>query len=268
MKLKKKLMALVAVLTLVLTSVFGLTACDNKTDWDYIQSKGKIVVGYTDYPPLDIKNNQNVLDAGFDYELAIAVGKKLGVEVEFKEITWSQKVMDLNSKKVDLLWNGMTVSEELKKELNFSNSYMKNQQVAVVLADATYTDFDSVKAVADNKIGAEDGSAGLTFIEDKIPGKKAVALDKQLDIFTQLSTNKIEVGILDSVFANYYINLDSNKGKFKTVSLPSNQEQFAIGMRKDDTEFAKKLNGALAELKEDNTIATLAKKYGLSSEIL
>lgn len=267
--MKKKILALVATVALAVTTVFGLTACNNdtaKTDWDYIQKKGKMVVGYTDYPPLDIKENGQVT-GGFDYELALAVGEKLGLKVEFYEIVdWGNKVLDINAKKIDCIWNGMTVSEELKKNLTLSNSYMRNKQAVVVKKGETrYTDLNSLKG---SKIGAEKGSAGAAFIENNNLNPDYKKADKQLDLFMQMQSGLIDVAVLDSIMAGYYMSLPEYEGNYEVLEIASLQEEFAIGFRKGDTTFAGKVNNAIAELKADGTVEKLAAKYGLASEIL
>lgn len=266
--MKKKVLTVIAVVVLAVSMAVGLTACGNnqKKDWDYIQERGKMIVGYTNYPPLDIKDASGNVSSGFDYELAKEVGKKLGVEVEFKEINWANKVLDVNSKKIDCIWNGMTVNEELKKNLTLSNSYMRNRQAIIVKADETrFTDLESLK---NSNIGAEAGSAGAAFIENNNLNSNYKKAEKQLDLFFEMEANKLDVAVLDSIMAGYYMNLETYKGKYKVLEINTDQEEFAIGFRKGDTTFAGKVNNAIAELKKDGTLQTLANKYGLASEIL
>ena len=136
----------------------GLTA----EDWEYIKGQGKFIVGYTLFAPIAYKDNDGNL-IGFDIELAKAVGAKLGVKVEFKEINWATKEAELESKAIDCIWNGMTITEERQAAMAVSMPYMNNKQVAVIRKE----DKDLYKTTDDMKkaiIGAEDGSAGMSCV--------------------------------------------------------------------------------------------------------
>ena len=266
--MKKKIISIIAALALVVALAAGLTACGNndKTDWDYIQSRGKMIVGYTNYPPLDIKVDGK-LQSGFDYELALAVGKKLGIDVEFKEIVWANKTIDLNAKKIDCIWNGMTITPELQENLSLSKPYLRNRQAVVVKANETrYSDLESLRGA---KIGAEMGSAGASFIEDNNLNPNYSKEETQLRLFANLDSGINDVVVMDSIMAGYYLTLEDFQGKYKVLeNVGGEAEQFAIGFRKGDTEFTAKVDTAIAELKADGTVARLAEKYGLTSEIL
>lgn len=100
-------------------------------DLDYIQGKGTLIVGITDFAPMDYKDGSNEW-IGFDADMAKMVGKKLGVEVQFVEIDWDNKVMELNSKNIDVVWNGMTLTSEVTEAMECTNAYCNNAQVIVV----------------------------------------------------------------------------------------------------------------------------------------
>ncbi len=130
-----------------------------KEDWDYIKGQGKFILGYTLFAPIAYKDNDGVL-IGFDIELAKAVAQKLGLQVEFKAINWATKEAELKSKTIDCIWNGMTITDERKAEMEVSIPYMNNKQVAVIRkADKElYKTTDDMKKAL---LGAEDGSAGM-----------------------------------------------------------------------------------------------------------
>ena len=156
--MKKRIVALVlAVLTLVLALGFAGCKKNDKTDWDYIADKGELVIGITYFRPMNYMENGELV--GFETEFAKAVCEKLGVTAKFQEIDWDSKVTELNSKTIDCIWNGMTATDELKNQINFSNAYMNNSQVAVIRkADAAkYKDLASMSGA---KVVAEAGSAG------------------------------------------------------------------------------------------------------------
>ena len=126
------------------------------SDWEYIKNKGKMIVGVTDYAPMDYQD-ANGKWIGFDAEYAEAVGKKLGVAIEFLEIDWDTKALALENKVIDCVWNGMTITEEMLNAADVSGAYMKNYQVVVVKDAETYTSLESLKGKV---VVAEAGSAG------------------------------------------------------------------------------------------------------------
>ena len=130
-----------------------------KTDWDYIVGEGKFILGYTLFAPIAYKEGEELI--GFDIELAKAVAAKLDLTVEFKLINWATKEAELESKTIDVIWNGMTITPEREEEMEISIPYMNNKQVAVIRK----ADKDAYKTTADMKnalLGAEDGSAGMS----------------------------------------------------------------------------------------------------------
>ncbi len=132
-----------------------------KTDWEYIQGQGKLVVGYTDFAPISWEKDGELI--GFDVELAKAVGAKLGLTVEFKLIDWNAKEGLLNAKTIDCIWNGMTITEEREAAMEISIPYLNNKQVAVIRKEdaAKYT---TTESMAEAIIGAEEGSAGESCV--------------------------------------------------------------------------------------------------------
>ena len=131
--MKKKLLALVLCMAMVLS----MTACGGKdtgSDVEYIKDKGTLVVGITDFEPMDYKD-ENGDWIGFDADMAGVVAEKLGVDVEFVEIDWDNKIMELDSKNIDMVWNGMTLTDEVTNSMECTNAYCNNAQVVVVPAE-------------------------------------------------------------------------------------------------------------------------------------
>jgi ABC-type amino acid transport substrate-binding protein len=143
--MKKSAVIVIAAL-LIVCCMAGFTACSKKSDWEYIGDKGTLVVGVTDYKPMDYQNGDGSW-TGFDAEAARLVGAALGLKVEFIEISWDEKITELKSKKIDVIWNGMTVTDELKENMDFSYSYAQNSQVAVIKKSdaAIYTSIETIK---------------------------------------------------------------------------------------------------------------------------
>ena len=138
--MKKKIIASL----LCLTMVFSMTACGGKnsdSDVDYIKDKGTLVVGITDFEPMDYKDDSGEW-VGFDADMAKMVGESLGVDVEFVEIDWDNKIMELKSKNIDVVWNGMTLTDEVKNSMECTNAYCSNGQVIVTTDESKLDDPD------------------------------------------------------------------------------------------------------------------------------
>ena len=101
------------------------------SDVAYIQGKGTLIVGITDFAPMDYKGDSGEW-IGFDADMARVVAKKLGVEAQFVEIDWDNKIMELDSKNIDVVWNGMTLTSEVTSAMECTNAYCNNAQVVVV----------------------------------------------------------------------------------------------------------------------------------------
>lgn len=133
-----------------------------KADYDEIVASGKLVVGYTIFAPIAYEEDGKLI--GFDTELAQAVGEKLGLEVEFQIINWDTKVFELNSKAIDVIWNGMTITDKIKNETSVTIPYLKNKQVAVIRVE----DKEIYKTIDDMNeaiVCVESGSAGQLCVE-------------------------------------------------------------------------------------------------------
>lgn len=178
--MNKKLIAILLAAIMVV-ACFALAACGNKpaedptnasteapaadSDLAYIQSKGKLVVGITDFAPMDFKEEGSDEWVGFDADLAKAFAKSLGVDVEFTEIDWDNKILELDGKSIDCIWNGMTITDEVKASMSVSDPYCKNAQVIVVPADKA-AEYQTAEACKDLQFAVEAGSAGKEVAEE------------------------------------------------------------------------------------------------------
>ncbi|MGN0795516.1 MAG: transporter substrate-binding domain-containing protein [Christensenellales bacterium] len=178
--------------------------------WNNIVSKGKIIIGYTVYAPIAYTDESTKQFTGFDTELAREVFKWLNnkygtnITIEFTEIEWATKVINIEKGDFDLIWNGMTITEEIKTQLTVSLPYLNNRQVAVVRSEDKdkYTDIESLKSAV---AGCEDGSAGHGVIDEKGIGKKTLTFKDQLSAYNQLLVGGVDVIVIDSIMAGYYI---------------------------------------------------------------
>ena len=234
-------------------------------DWQYIADKGNFVAGITLFEPMNYYDENGEL-TGFETEFTKAVCEKLGVEAKFQEIEWDKKEIELNAKTIDAIWNGLTVTEERKENMGFSKSYVRNKQVVVIKADNKdkYTDEASMAGAS---CAAESGSAGQTAIETSavLSQNEFVGASAQKDVLLEVKAGTVELGVLDYVMAKASIGEGTDYSDLMIVEgVELAPEEYAIGMRKGDTETIDKVNGAIDELVADGTLKALAEKYGLA----
>ena len=234
-------------------------------DWQYIADKGNFVAGITLFEPMNYYDENGEL-TGFETEFTKAVCEKLGVEAKFQEIEWDKKEIELNAKTIDAIWNGLTVTEERKENMGFSKSYVRNKQVVVIKADNKdkYTDEASMAGAS---CAAESGSAGQTAIETSpvLSQNEFVGASAQKDVLLEVKAGTVELGVLDYVMAKASIGEGTDYSDLMIVEGDElAHEEYAIGMRKGDTETIEKVNGAIDELVADGTLKALAEKYGLA----
>lgn len=234
-------------------------------DWQYIADKGNFVAGITLFEPMNYYDENGEL-TGFETEFTKAVCEKLGVEAKFQEIEWDKKEIELNAKTIDAIWNGLTVTEERKENMGFSKSYVRNKQVVVIKADNKdkYTDEASMAGAS---CAAESGSAGQTAIETSsvLSQNEFVGASAQKDVLLEVKAGTVELGVLDYVMAKASIGEGTDYSDLMIVEgVELAPEEYAIGMRKGDTETIEKVNGAIDELVAEGTLKALAEKYGLA----
>lgn len=221
--------------------------------------KAAVVVGLDDsFPPMGFRDDKNEL-VGFDIDMARAAAEHAGLQVEFKPIDWSAKESELNSKRVDMLWNGLTITEERKQNLLFSNPYMENHQIIVVRPDS------GVKTKADlngKVVGIQDGSSAVDAVEKDPVSKSFKELKKYADNVTALmdvQNKRVDAVVVDEVVGRYYV----GKKPSEYVVLDDNfgTEEYGVGFRKDDVELQQKIQSALDSMKADGTSATISTKW-------
>ena len=259
--MKKLLSILLA--TLMLFTL--LTSCGvGKSDIKAVKDAGKLVVGVTVYPPMDYLD-ENGEWTGFDAELAQQFAKSLGVNCQIVIITWGNKVAELNSRQIDLVWNGMTASEELGQEIDFSVSYAKNAQVAVVKKGSTL----SVDDVKNAKIAVENGSAGATVAQETIKGTNINKVTAMVDALSEVLAGTSDVAIVDITMAQNVV----GKGAYADLQILEGasygDEIFAVGLRKG-SDLKAELDAFLKAKYADGTLTALAEKHnvGLNTDAL
>ena len=220
----------------------------------------QIVVGLDDnFPPMGFRNEKNEL-VGFDIDMAREAAKRLGLEVQFKPIDWSAKEAELSGKRVDALWNGLTITEERKQNIAFTAPYMENHQIIVVPAgSAIQTKAD----LAGKVVGAQEGSSAVdaikkdgavfqSFKEFKTFGDNVTAL-------MDLSTGRLQAVVVDEVVGRYYV--AKKPEAYAVLDDHFGTEEYGVGVRKDDTQLQGKIDKALADMKADGAAAKIAEQW-------
>ncbi len=230
------------------------------SDLDYIKEKGKMVIGYTVYEPMNYTDADGNF-TGFDTELATAVCEKLGVEPEFVEINWDTKVVELDAKSIDCIWNGMTLTDDIMANAATTKAYAKNAQV-VVVKDGT--DYSSTADLVGKTVVAEAGSAGEAAIEGDENLSKADYVSKsvQTDCLMEVAAGTADAAVLDLTLANAMIGEGTDYASLKIVD-ELNAEEYGVAFRKG-SDTAAAVDAAFDELKADGTMQALADKYDLA----
>ena len=257
----KKMFALLLVLVLALTC---LSACGASSDSDlkYIQKKGTMIVGITDYEPMDYKD-ENGNWTGFDAELAEQVCEKLGVKCEFLVLgDWGKKFYELDTKNVDAIWNGMTITDEVKLNTNCSDAYVVNAQVLVMKADAL-ANYTTPESLSDLTFAVENGSAGQEAVLGiGIPEDQIIAVQDQAAALMEVAAGTSDACVIDITMANAMTGEGTSYADLAAgISLTS--EEYGIGFRKG-SDVTAKVNELLKEMKADGSLQALADKYNLT----
>ncbi|MFA6829584.1 MAG: transporter substrate-binding domain-containing protein [Bacilli bacterium] len=203
---------------------------------------------------------------GFDIDLARKVGEKLNLDVEFVEIIWENKELELNAKTIDLIWNGMTITEERKENMEMSVPYMENGQVII-----SKTAFNSaLSATSEYKIAYEQGSAGndLADSDSLFQSCQKIEVSSQIDALTEVLSGTSDLAIIDSVMAGYYLT-NSSYSSLKILSEYSFENEFyGIGGRKGDKALMAKINETLSALYSNESTLAIAQEYGLEDVLV
>ena len=258
----KKIISLI--LTAVILCTLLISCGSGKSDVQAVKDAGKIVVGVTVYPPMDYLD-ENGEWTGFDAELAQQFAETLGVNCQIVIIKWDNKVAELNSNQIDLIWNGMTASDELGEKIDFSVSYAKNAQVAVVKKGSNLT-ADGVKDAA---IAVENGSAGATVAQETVKGTNINKVGAMVDALNEVLAGTSDVAIIDITMAQNVV----GKGVYADLEILEGasygDEIFAVGLRKG-SDLKAELDAFLKAKYADGTLTALAEKYnvGLNTDAL
>lgn len=256
----KKFLTLMLTLVVALTACLGLTACSSAPTESGI-ADGKLTIGYTKYAPMNYFDDENQF-VGFDTELAKAFCEEIGVTADFVEITWSNKFIDLESRTIDVIWNGMTITEEASQKTAVSSPYLTNKQVVVCKkTDASlFTDANSVKNAV--SIAFEGGSAGQKVCEGlEIPEDKWVKQEAQKDTLLEVSAGTSQIAIIDVLMAQVLVGEGTDFSDLTFVDVGFETEDFGVAFRKSDLGLAKAFDLFVKMAKANGSFQTLQAKY-------
>jgi polar amino acid transport system substrate-binding protein len=228
-------------------------SADNSASSDAVWSKdsGKIVIGLDDeFPPMGFRDENNNI-VGFDIDLARACAEKMGVEAEFQVIDWDSKEMDLSTGKIDLIWNGFSITEDRLNTMEFTKPYLNNKQIILV---KNGSDIKTKADLEGKNVGVQTGSSALDAIaEDEISNKFASmpTYDTNVLAFNDLEIGRVDAVVADEIVARYY--LATNDNDFTILDDDFGEEQYGIAAAKGNTELISELQNALDECNEDGT---------------
>ncbi len=233
-----------------------------KSDLETIKEAGKLVIGYTVYEPMNYTDADGNF-VGFDTQYAEAICEKLGVEPEFVEINWDTKIIELDAGTIDCIWNGMTITDDIKASINTSKPYVKNAQVVIAKADAGIT---STADLIGKDVVAEIGSAGEAQVQENEDLMQAnyIGMTKQTDCLMEIKAGTATAAVLDWTLAKSMVGEGTDFADLVMVDgLELATEEYGIGMRAG-SDLTAAIDEATAELVADGTLPALAETYGLA----
>lgn len=221
----------------------------------------KVVVGLDDnFPPMGFRDEAGQL-TGFDIELAKEISKRTGIEMEFKPIDWVSKEAELASKRVDLLWNGLTITPARKEKIAFTEAYMQNDQIVVVLDSRG--DIQDLDALTGKVVATQEGGTGVDALEKMPDLQKSFKELKLYGVYTDalldLEIGRVDAVLVDGVVGRYY--MTKKPGVFRELPSVLATEEYGVGMRKEDTALQDALNKAIEDVKKDGTGEQISQKW-------
>ena len=233
-----------------------------ESDLAYVQDKGTLVIGITDFAPMDYQDESGEW-IGFDADMAKAFAESLGVKAEFVEIVWDNKVLELDSKTIDCVWNGMTLTAEVTSAMECSNAYCNNAQVVIVPADKA-ADYQTVESVKDLTFAAEAGSAGET--ELNALGYNVTPVSAQSDALMEVAAGTSDAAVIDSLMAAAMVGEGTGYANL-TYTCSLNSEEYGVGFRKG-SDLAQKLNDFFKASYADGSMLETAETYGVQAAVI
>ena len=231
------------------------------SDMAYVKDKGTLIVGITEFEPMDYKD-ENGNWIGFDADMAAAFAESLGVSVEFIEIDWDKKIMELDGRTIDCVWNGMTLTDEVTSSMECSNAYCNNAQV-VIVPSAKADDYQDTESIADLSFAVEAGSAGAAQAD--LLGLSYTPVKQQSDALMEVAAGTSDAAIIDSLMAAAMIGEGTGYADL-TYTVGLNKEEYGVGFRKG-SDLAAALNDFFAASYKDGSMMECAETYGVQAAV-
>jgi len=259
--MKKKMIALVLALLLALM----MTACGGKDNSDvaYVKDKDVLVVGITDFAPMDYRESEDGEWIGFDADMAKEFAKYLGVDVEFVQINWNYKATELETKAIDVVWNGMTITDEVKGLMGVSEPYCLNRQVVVMNA-AVAANYQTAESISGLDFAVENGSAGAEALDAL--GIAYTAVLDQATALMEVASGSVEACVIDLLMAGAMIGEGTSYPDLATA-VALTEEEYGVGFRKESDLIAA-FNKFWKEAYDAGTVMDCAETYGIAQNII
>lgn len=243
---------------LAATAVLAMAGCGKKesdaTASKELDKNKTYVIGLDDtFAPMGFRDENGEL-VGFDIDLALASAKEMGINIEFQPIDWTTKDQELNSGNIDMIWNGMTITDERKEKFLFSNAYLDNEQLIISMAGSDINKKSDLAGKMITTQGESSPSESIKTDQELLNSlaKPPVEYPTYLECFAEIESGRCDAVVADSVLARYYIK-QKGADKYKIADELFGKEEFGVGMRKDDTALCDALNKAIDALKENGT---------------
>ena len=258
--MRKLLIAAVLVAASAFLFAGGAQEAEGDISLDYVMDNGVFVLGLDDsFPPMGFRDENGKI-AGFDIDLAKEVCARMGVELKLQPIDWDAKILDLNSKDIDCIWNGLTITDERIEKITFSKPYIANRQIVIVQADSG---IDIKTDLADKKVGLQLGSSAENAVMSDAATMESFAemakYQDNVQALMDLEVGRIDAVVVDEILGRYYIS--KKEGIFAVATDAFAEEQYGIGFRKGDLALAAEVDRIIDEMAADGTAGEISAKW-------
>jgi polar amino acid transport system substrate-binding protein len=259
-------------LMLALAMIFSLAACsgaaskpsgsDTDTSWTDIEAKGSFTLGLDQtFAPMGFKDGSGEY-VGFDIDLATEVAKRLDLELKLQPVDWDSKAIELDAGNIDLIWNGLSITDDNKKDMLFSDPYMNNRQIILVMASSGIT---SIADLAGKTVAAQVESSAMSAINAQADVKATfgslIESPDYVEALMELKQGSVDAVVIDEIFGRYYISKEADPSAYAVLEENFGEEQYGIGFRLGDTAFRDKVQETLEAMIADGTAAEISDKW-------
>lgn len=258
--MKRYISSVLLLMVVIALALSGCAKTEKDNSWNKVKEKGQFILGLDDsFPPMGYRDENGEI-VGFDIDVAKEVFSRLGVELKLQPISWDAKEQELNTGNIDCIWNGLTITEERKEQMLFSEPYMKNRQVLVVKTDSEYT---TISELEGKKLGLQAGSsaadalAGAAQLKDSLA--QVVEFDDNMMALMDLEKGGIDVVLMDEIVARFYIHDQSKNYRLFDQALAG--EEYGVGFRKNDQKLMEKVQETLKAMAKDGALAEISRNW-------